>query len=81
MDAALAEIARVLVPGGWLYVSEPVFAGPFNELMRLFHDEQAVRAAALAALARAHGARGAGAGFDDVARLVNVTTPGSDFGS
>lgn len=53
MDAALAETARVLVPGGWLYVSEPVFAGPFNELMRLFHDEQAVRAAALAALARA----------------------------
>lgn len=87
MDAALAETARVLVPGGWLYVSEPVFAGPFNELMRLFHDEQAVRAAALAALARAHG-RGvlvqveerhfdapiAFRDFDDfVARMVNVT--------
>lgn len=87
MDAALAEAARVLVPGGWLYVSEPVFAGPFNELMRLFHDEQAVRAAALAALARAHG-RGvleqveerhfdapiSFRDFDDfVARMVNVT--------
>lgn len=87
MDAALAETARVLVPGGWLYVSEPVFAGPFNELMRLFHDEQAVRAAALAALARAHG-RGvleqveerhfdapiSFRDFDDfVARMVNVT--------
>jgi SAM-dependent methyltransferase len=87
MDAALAEVARVLVPGGWLYVSEPVAAGPFNELMRLFHDEQAVRAAALAALARAHG-RGvleqveerrfdapiAFRDFDDfVARMVNVT--------
>jgi SAM-dependent methyltransferase len=90
MDAALAEIARVLVPGGWLYVSEPVFAGPFNELMRLFHDEQAVRAAALAALARAR-ARGlleqveerhfeapiAFRDFDDfVARMVNVTHTG-----
>ncbi|MCM2327912.1 MAG: class I SAM-dependent methyltransferase [Lysobacter sp.] len=53
LDAALAEIARVLAPGGLLYVSEPVFAGPFNELMRLFHDEEAVRAAALAALRRA----------------------------
>lgn len=53
LDAALAEIARVLAPGGLLYVSEPVFAGPFNEVMRLFHDEEAVRAAALAALRRA----------------------------
>jgi SAM-dependent methyltransferase len=53
MDAALGEIARVLAPGGWLYVSEPVFAGPFNEVMRLFHDEEAVRAAAIAALGRA----------------------------
>jgi SAM-dependent methyltransferase len=53
MDRALSEIARVLVPGGLLYVSEPVFAGPFNEVMRLFHDEEAVRAAAYAALGRA----------------------------
>ena len=53
MDAALAEVARVLVPGGLLYVSEPVFAGPFNEVMRVFHDEEAVRAAALEALRRA----------------------------
>lgn len=58
MDAALAEVARVLVPGGLLYVSEPVFAGPFNEVMRVFHDEEAVRAAALEALRRA-AARGA----------------------
>jgi SAM-dependent methyltransferase len=53
MDRALAEIARVLVPGGLLYVSEPVFAGPFNEVVRLFHDEERVRKAALDALHRA----------------------------
>ena len=53
LDAALAEAARILVAGGLLYVSEPVYAGPFNEIMKLFHDEGAVRAAAVAALQRA----------------------------
>jgi SAM-dependent methyltransferase len=53
MDAALAEIGRVLAPGGLAYISEPVFAGPFNEIMRLFHDEGAVREAAIAAMRRA----------------------------
>lgn len=53
MDRALAELARVLRPGGWLYVSEPVYAGPFNELVRLYNDEGEVRAAAQAALDRA----------------------------
>ena len=53
LDAALGEIARILRPGGMLYVSEPIFAGDFNEVIRLFHDEQAVRAAAFAALTRA----------------------------
>jgi ubiquinone/menaquinone biosynthesis C-methylase UbiE len=53
MDTALAEVARVLRPGGWLYVSEPVFAGELNELVRLFNDEEIVRAAAQAALDRA----------------------------
>jgi len=43
------EIARVLKPGGYAYISEPVFAGEFNEILRLFHDEQAVRMAAFAA--------------------------------
>lgn len=50
MAQALAETARVLRPGGHLYVSEPVYAGPFNDVMRLFNDEGAVRAAAQAAL-------------------------------
>lgn len=56
MDAALVEIARVLSPRGLLYVSEPVFAGEFNEIVRVFHDEERVRAEALAALGRAVGA-------------------------
>lgn len=53
MDEALREIARVLAPGGWLYVSEPVYAGEFNDLVKRFHDEGEVRAAAYGALRRA----------------------------
>jgi len=58
MDRALAEVARVLRPGGHLYVSEPVFAGPLNEITRLFNDEGAVHAAAQAAVDRALAADG-----------------------
>lgn len=50
LDQALGEVHRVLRPQGLLYVSEPVFAGPLNEVMRLFHDEEIVRAAALRAV-------------------------------
>jgi ubiquinone/menaquinone biosynthesis C-methylase UbiE len=53
MDASMREIRRVLKPGGLLYVSEPVFAGDFNEILRLFHDEQKVREAAFSALSKA----------------------------
>jgi SAM-dependent methyltransferase len=47
---ALGETARVLRPGGHLYVSEPVYDGALNEVIRLFNDEGVVRAAAQDAL-------------------------------
>jgi ubiquinone/menaquinone biosynthesis C-methylase UbiE len=53
LDQALEEIHRVLKPGGQAYFSEPVFAGAFNEIMRLFHDEEQVRQQAFSALQRA----------------------------
>lgn len=53
MDAALAEIARVLRPGGLAWISEPVYAGDLNEVFKLFHDEKLVREAAFAAVRRA----------------------------
>lgn len=49
MDSAFSEIRRVLKPGGIAYISEPIYAGDFNDILKLFHDEKAVREAAFAA--------------------------------
>ncbi|MGU3544070.1 class I SAM-dependent methyltransferase [Methylobacterium sp. A52T] len=56
--AALAEAARVLVPGGLLVVVEPLAEGSFFDALRPIEDETAVRAAAQEAIAAAL-ARGA----------------------
>ncbi len=53
LDDAFGAIRRVLRPGGHAYISEPVFAGELNELIRIFNDEEAVRVAAFAAVRRA----------------------------
>ena len=53
MDQSLKEIRRVLVPGGLAYISEPVYAGAFNEILKLFNDEKAAREAAFGAVRRA----------------------------
>jgi SAM-dependent methyltransferase len=53
LDQAFAEMHRVLAPGGLLYISEPVFGGDYNDVLRLFHDEQQVRQAAFDATCKA----------------------------
>lgn len=50
MARALDEAARVLKPGGWLYVSEPVYDGALNTIIKLFNDEGMVRMSAQLAL-------------------------------
>ena len=53
LKASFEEIHRVLKPGGVAYISEPIFAGEFNDILRLFHDEEIVRQAAFDALVAA----------------------------
>jgi len=50
MSQAMQEIRRVLKPGGLVWFSEPVYAGPFNALMSLIHDEKLVREQAFTAI-------------------------------
>lgn len=77
MDAALAEAARVLRPGGCLCVIEPVLGGSNHALMLPFHDETEVRTAALAALARTTPRLfGEGARYAFMTRPRHVDFPG-----
>lgn len=50
METALTQVHRVLKTAGVLFVSEPVYAGHFNDLMKIFHDEGEVRKAAINAV-------------------------------
>lgn len=53
LDRAMQEIHRVLVPGGLAYISEPLYMGELNDVLRLFHDEKEVREAAFNAMEHA----------------------------
>ena len=50
MRPALEEARRVLAPGGFVYVLEPVMKGSFSVVMQPFHDETEVRRQAREAL-------------------------------
>ena len=53
MAAALREAARVVRPGGLVYVAEPLAEGDFYALVSIVDDEDEVRDAAQRALAAA----------------------------
>jgi SAM-dependent methyltransferase len=68
MDVALDEAARVLKPGGELYLSEPMAAGSNFETMKIFSDESVVRNAAYDAMKRSI----ATGKFEQIEEKVNV---------
>ncbi|HEY8707225.1 MAG TPA: class I SAM-dependent methyltransferase [Burkholderiaceae bacterium] len=76
LGKALAEVHRVLRPEGLLYVSEPVFAGALNDVIRLFHDEERVRAAALRAV---HAAVASGAWEQVAEKFFDMPVDYRDF--
>ena len=71
METSLKEIHRVLRPGGLSYISEPIFHSNFNEILRLFHNEQEVREAAFHTLEKV-----VGAGIFELEEEVFFNTPG-----
>lgn len=70
MDKALMEAARVLKPGGFVYVAEPGMDCNHFRMMCPFHDETEVRTLAQQALDRT-----AQTLFDDVSRYVYMQHP------
>lgn len=67
-ELALREAARVLRPGGMLYVSEPLAEGGHFELIRPVHDETAVRAHAYRVLKE----RAAACGLEELWERVHL---------
>lgn len=50
MIKALSEIKRVLKPNALAYISEPLFYGEQNDLIKIFHNEEKVRLDAFKAI-------------------------------
>ena len=50
MNQGLKEINRVLKNDGILYISEPIFQGNYNNVIKLFHNEKKVRELAFKAI-------------------------------
>lgn len=46
IPAGFDKVKQSLKPGGKLFINEPVFKGDFNDILRLFHDEEQVRSQA-----------------------------------